>query len=169
MPRKPRGSLRYWPSRDRCSTSIAALPGGSRGERPTCRRPGLPIISGRPPWTSSRSISRTMLRTSGSWAKSDYRPFHPSSFRGDAKHRTSDAQLRIGESRDSGSGAGAPSRNDGVSLSLPSPLRRPFFRERLRTLDIVLRRHHRFHGGIVALFRDGLFQRHAEPLLDRLL
>ena len=27
------------------------------------------------------------------------------SFRGDAKHRTSDAQLRIGESRDSGSGA----------------------------------------------------------------
>ena len=34
------------------------------------------------------------------------------SFRGDAKHRTSDVRLHIGESRDSGSGACAPSRND---------------------------------------------------------
>jgi hypothetical protein len=31
--------------------------------------PGLPSICGRPRWTSSRSISRIMRRTSGSWGK----------------------------------------------------------------------------------------------------
>jgi error-prone DNA polymerase len=38
--------------------------------------------------------------------------FSPSSFRGVALATNHDAQLRIGESRDSGSGANAPSRND---------------------------------------------------------
>jgi hypothetical protein len=39
---------------------------------------------------------------------------HLPSFRGDAKASNYDVQLHIGESRDSGSGADAPSRNDGV-------------------------------------------------------
>src|SRR3984957_19021759 len=52
---------------------------------------------------------------------------------------------------------------------LPHPLRRALFRERLRPLDIILRRRHRLHGGIVALVGDRLLQRNRKALLDRLL
>jgi hypothetical protein len=49
------------------ANSIARSPIKSQKARPTCKRPGSPIISGRPPWTSSPSISRIMRRIDGSW------------------------------------------------------------------------------------------------------
>jgi hypothetical protein len=55
------------------------------------------------------------------------------------------------------------------SSLLPRPFRWPFFGKRLRSLDIILRRHHRLDRGIFTLFGDRLLQRHREPLLNRLL
>ena len=55
----------------RCSNSTARSRTRSPKARSICRRRGWPSICGRPRWTSSRSISRTMRRTSGSWGVSE--------------------------------------------------------------------------------------------------
>src|SRR6202040_1065113 len=59
---------------------------------------------------------------------------------------------------------------DGLTLrSLPHPFRRALFRKRLRSLDIILRRRHRLHGGVFALLGDRLLQRDREAFLNGLL
>src|SRR6266851_2741137 len=52
---------------------------------------------------------------------------------------------------------------------LPHPLRRALFRKCLRSLDVILRRRHRLHRGVFALFGDRLLQRDREAFLNGLL
>src|SRR6266404_9863075 len=60
------------------------------------------------------------------------------------------------ESRDSGSGAKAPSRNDGMST--PQPFRLALFGKRLRALDVILRCRHGLYRRILALLGHRLLE-----------
>src|SRR5712664_798629 len=168
MPRKPPGFRNCLACKAHSANSIANSPIASPKARLICKRPVSPIIYGRPRWTSSRSISRTMRRTRGSWgARAERSDPSPPSFRDGPKDQTSDVQLHIGESRDSGFAA---SRRPGMTIPLfPQPLRRALFRKCLRPLDIILRFHHRLHRGVLALFGHCLLQRDREALLNCLL
>src|SRR5438270_1279977 len=63
---------------------------------------------------------------------------------------------------------GREAANFGSKLSA-RPFRGPLLGKRLRSLDVVLRRRHGFHRGILALLGHRLLQRDAEALLDGLL
>src|SRR5260370_9840613 len=67
MPGKRHGCRDCSACRARLPNSTARSPSVSPTANSTCKRPGLQIISGRPPWTSSPSISRTTRRTRENW------------------------------------------------------------------------------------------------------
>src|ERR1700682_6427450 len=159
MPRKPPGCRDCWACRARSLSSTTRSPIVSRRENSTCRCPGSPIISGRPRWTSSRSTSRTTRRTGGSGDVTTLSSSHaviPGWCPG-TRPGISRFQVRCF----------ASPRND--EPSPPHPFRRAFFGKRLRPLDVILRRHHRLHGRIVALLGDRLFKRDRKAFLYRLL
>src|SRR5258706_1805672 len=175
MPRKRRGCRNYWACRARSPNSTARSPIALPTANSTCKRPGLPITSGRPPWTSSPSTSRITRRIGGSWRAG----MVSSSLRGATATKQSiscsdlENGLLRGACHRAALCADPLARNDGgehAALRLPShPLRRAVFGKRLRPLDVILRRRHRLHGRIVALLGDRLLQRHRKALLDRLL
>src|ERR1700758_3988655 len=107
-----------------------------------------------------------MRLTRGNWAGKRVAPNTPPSFRGGPKDRTRNLEvLRCAIAHHSSVPRTAPERHR-VSLP-PHPFRRPLLGKRLWSLDIVLRLHHRLHGGIIALLGDRLLQRDAEAPLDR--
>src|SRR6266436_2494493 len=166
MPRKPPGFQDCSACKAHSANSTARSPIASPRARLICERLASPIICGRPRWPSSRSISRTMRRTRGSWVGSSGASHQPPSFR--------DAPLGAGPESilpvvvmDSGL---ATSSRPGMTVPLPPhPLRRTLLRECLRPLNIILRRRHRLHRGVLALFGHRLFQRDREAFLNRLL
>src|SRR5258708_32518574 len=160
---KPRGYRNCWACKARSANSIARSPIASRRVRWICRRPGLLIICGRPRWTSSRSISRIMRRIRESWRAKVASAVMPGWSEG-PDLRCAIAHRGISRFRVR---CFASPRND-VSL-LPHPFRRTLFRKCLRPFDVILRRRHRLHRGILALFGDRLLQRHREALLNGLL
>src|ERR1700738_3585537 len=178
---RPRDYRNCWASKARSASSIARSPIASRRARWICKRPGYQIICGRPRWTSSRSISRIMRRTGGSLMGSAERSAHLRRHSGmvptGRRFAPPDDRLRTrpGISRFRVRRRATP-RNDEEdavrsheNALLPEPLRRAVFGKCLRPLDVILRRRHRLHCGILALFGDRLFQRYRQALLNGLL
>src|SRR6185437_573488 len=146
--------------RVRSPNSIVYSPTASPRVKWTCGRPGLPLICGRPRWTSSRSTSRTMRRIGESLRIS-------SDLQKPIRHSGAERSDEPGihnHDREYGFRACAKRAHPGMTKAvilvtpqlLPHPFRRTLFRKCLRPLDKILRRRHRLHGGIVALVGDRL-------------
>src|SRR5450631_2631399 len=194
MLRRLPGCRNCWAFRARSANSIVCSPIGSRKARSVWKRRRLPIICGRPPWTSSRSISRIMRRTRGRWRAKVANTVIP----GCAERRPGISRFRVRrcatprndeaiphcEERQRRSnpalvpmqrGLDPLARNDGEDTVrtheelLPNPFRRTLLGKCLRSLDIILRRRHRCYRGVLALFFFYWLRRHREPFLNRLL